>query len=74
MGLTALGLTAARKFSAGDPRRNIALMTAAFGTGQIVGPALAGVMADQLGGFIAPTLAAAISLVIAASLALWARH
>jgi MFS family permease len=74
MGLTALGLTAARKFSTGDPRRNIALMTAAFGTGQIVGPALAGVMADQLGGFIAPTLAAAISLVIAASLALWARH
>jgi cyanate permease len=49
-------------------------MTAAFGTGQIVGPALAGLMADKFGSFTAPTFAAAISLVIAAILALWARR
>jgi MFS family permease len=73
MGLTALGLSAASKLSTGDPRRNIALMTATFGTGQIVGPALAGAIADQLGGFTAPTLAAAAALLLAAGLALRAR-
>ena len=74
MGLTALGLSAAHKLSTGDPRRTIASMTAAFGIGQIVGPTLAGLMADTFGSFTAPTFAAAISLVAAASLALWARH
>ena len=73
MGLTALGLGAAYNLSTGEPRRIIALMTAAFGTGQIVGPALAGLMVDKLGSFTAPTLAAATSLVIAAILALCIR-
>jgi predicted MFS family arabinose efflux permease len=72
MGLTALGIGAARKLSIGDPRRNIALITTAFGVGQIIGPALAGLLADQFGSFAVPTLAAAAALVVAGSLALWA--
>jgi predicted MFS family arabinose efflux permease len=74
MGLTALGLMAARSLSIGDPRQSIALMTAAFGVGQIVGPIVAGSMADKSGGFTDPTLAAAVVLVIAASLAIRAKH
>ena len=38
VGLTAIGLIEARHRSAGDPRRNLALMTAAWGLGQMVGP------------------------------------
>ena len=44
-------------------------MTGAFGVGQIIGPALAGVLSDALGGFTVPSLAAAGALVVAAWLA-----
>jgi hypothetical protein len=47
MGLTALGLMRGRELaSGGDPRRVMAAMTGAFGVGQIVGPVLAGVVAE----------------------------
>jgi predicted MFS family arabinose efflux permease len=69
MGLTALGLGAARRLSAGDPRRNMALMTAAFGGGQVVGPVLAGLVFDRLGSFVWPSLAAAAALIASAGLA-----
>ena len=68
MGLTALGLVNARRMSAGDPRRNLALMTAAFGLGQMVGPTLAGAMHDLLGSYLAPSLLAAAALAAAAGL------
>src|SRR3979409_1132756 len=42
MGLTALGLVAARQSGGGDPRGRLALMTAAFGVGQIFGPLFPG--------------------------------
>jgi predicted MFS family arabinose efflux permease len=70
MGLTALGLTAARALPGGDPHRKIALMTAAFGLGQIVGPTFAGFLRDQSGSFVAPSLAAAAALCIAGTLML----
>ena len=69
VGITALGLIAARRLSAGDPRPNIALMTASFGAGQVVGPAFAGFLFDLLGSFTAPSLGAAAALILAAALA-----
>jgi predicted MFS family arabinose efflux permease len=69
MGLTALGLIRARTLATGDPRRALACMTGAFGTGQIIGPAFAGVLSDRLGSFTAPSIVAVIALVVAALLA-----
>jgi predicted MFS family arabinose efflux permease len=69
MGLTALGLIQGRRLGQGDPRRTLAIMTAAFGLGQIVGPASAGVIHDLTGSFVAPSLAAGAALVGAALLA-----
>ena len=72
VGITALGLIAARRLSAGDPRPNIAFMTASFGAGQMVGPTFAGFLFDRLGSFTAPSLAATGALVLAAALAVLA--
>jgi len=69
MGLTALGLERARELAGGDPRRVLALMTSAFGLGQIIGPTFAGATADRFGGFTQPSLAAMAALLIAALLA-----
>jgi predicted MFS family arabinose efflux permease len=69
MGLTALGLIAARE-GGGDPRGRIALMTASFSFGQILGPSFAGYMYDLTGSLAVPSLAAAGALVIAALLSL----
>jgi predicted MFS family arabinose efflux permease len=68
MGLTALGLIQARKLARGDPRQSLALMTAAFGLGQMIGPSFAGFAFHFTGSFRAPSLAAAVALVIAAAL------
>lgn len=69
MGLTALGLVGARRRSPGDPRRILALMTAAFGLGQIVGPAFAGLAYDRTGSFAVPSMTAAGALLAAGVLA-----
>ena len=68
IGLTALGLVSVRRMSAGNPRRNLALMTAAFGLGQMMGPTFAGVLHDSLGSYQVPSLLAAVALVAAAVL------
>ena len=73
VGITALGLVHARELSTGDPRRILAFMTAAFGLGQMIGPTFAG-FTHQIGGsFLAPSLAAAAALFIAAGLAMFSR-
>jgi predicted MFS family arabinose efflux permease len=69
MGLTALGLMRGRELAHGDPRQVMAAMSGAFGVGQIVGPTLAGIVSDAVGGFAVPSLAAAGALVLAAVLA-----
>jgi predicted MFS family arabinose efflux permease len=69
MGITALGLIAARE-GGGDPRGRIALMTASFSFGQILGPSFAGYVYDLTGSLAVPSLAAAAALVIAALLSL----
>lgn len=70
MGLTALGTAAARAMPGGDPSRRIALVTAAFGTGQIIGPSFAGYAYDRTGDFVLSSLVAAAALCLAAGLAL----
>jgi predicted MFS family arabinose efflux permease len=71
MGLTALGLMRARSLAPANSRRALAVMTSAFGLGQIVGPSLAGALAQWLGSFDAPSVLAAIALITAAALALF---
>ena len=70
MGITALGLIRARHLSSGDPRRTLAVMTAAFGLGQIVGPVFAGVVYDATGTFLVPSLTAVGALLVGALLAM----
>ena len=66
MGLTALGLSGARRLAPANPRPVLAVMTASFGFGQIVGPALAGLLWEHTGSFAVPSLLAAAALLIAA--------
>ena len=74
MGLTALGLIAARETAGGDPRSRIALMTASFSLGQILGPAFAGFVYDATGSLMTPSLAAAAALIVAAMLSVLANR
>jgi predicted MFS family arabinose efflux permease len=74
MGLTALGLIGGRQLSRGDPRTTLAVMTAAFGLGQIAGPAFAGLVHDATGSFVGSSLVAAAALLVGAVLALASRE
>jgi hypothetical protein len=70
MGITALGLIAGRRFTTGDPGGTLAILTAVFGIGQIVGPAFAGAVYDATGSFLLPSMAAASALLLGALLVL----
>jgi predicted MFS family arabinose efflux permease len=70
MGLTALGLIAARNLAPENPRRPLAIITAGFGLGQIVGPIVAGYGFDLTGSFYLPSLLAAAGLLVGAGLAM----
>ena len=59
MGITALGLMAARQIATSHQGRAIGWMTASFGLGQLLGPAMAGRLAQMTQGFEAPSLIAA---------------
>ena len=59
VGITAVGLVAARNLARGDPRAPLAVMTGAFGIGQMVGPSFAGYAYEIGNSFTAPSLVAA---------------
>ncbi len=68
VGVTVLGFVVVRRLVSGGVARIIALMTAAFGLGQIIGPILAGWVHDLTGSFLLPSIAAAAALTIGAAL------
>ncbi|MEM7001619.1 MAG: YbfB/YjiJ family MFS transporter [Pseudomonadota bacterium] len=66
-GITALGLSAGRQLAPQRVAAVVSIMTVAFSIGQLLGPAVAGRMADVLGGFFWPSVLAT-SLVLVALL------
>ena len=62
MGITALGLIAARQVAERHQSQAIGWMTASFGLGQLLGPAVAGRLAQMTQGFAAPSVLAAALL------------
>lgn len=66
--VTAYGLQLGRMLASESPRRVLALMTAVFGVGQIIGPLGAGFLAARTGSYALPSLAAAAILLLAAAI------
>ena len=78
IGIPAVGMTTARELAlssneGGDPRRMLGLIVAAFGAGQMIGPAYVGYVAEITGSFTIPSLAASAALLLAAVLAMLVR-
>lgn len=58
LGIVALAMAEGGRRSGTEGRRATAILTACFGAGQVIGPPLAGLLADQQGGFALPLLLA----------------
>lgn len=68
IGGSGLALNAARLLSGSDPHKAMAIVTASFSLGQIIGPIFAGILKDYSGSYLSPSLTAAMALFIAAAL------
>jgi MFS family permease len=64
VGITALGLAAGRQAGGANQGRVMGLLTASFGLGQLLGPAVAGRVAELTNGFAAPSMLAAFLLIV----------
>lgn len=71
--VTAFGLQLGGILAPRSRRKALAIMTASFGAGQIVGPLFAGRLADVSGNYTSGSIVAAIILTVAALLALAAK-
>jgi MFS family permease len=65
LGIVALTLTEGNLRMPGDGRRAAAFLTASFGVGQVLGPVLAGTLADIQEGFAVPLVLATVCVAIA---------
>jgi hypothetical protein len=74
VGITALGLSAARQMAGSNQDRVIGWMTASFGLGQLLGPAVAGRLAQMTQGFAVPSVVAAVLLLGGIALLRQAEH
>jgi predicted MFS family arabinose efflux permease len=74
MGLTALGLVNARELLPDHPRKIMAIMSIAFGLGQMIGPTFAGFLHELYGSFVLPSLGAATGLIVAAFLVVFIKE
>ena len=63
LGIVTLVMSEGNRRAGSDGRRVAAILTACFSTGQVVGPTLAGLVADR-GGFAIPLLMAALSVLL----------
>ncbi len=64
LGIVALAMGEGGRRSGTEGRRVAAILTACFGAGQVIGPAMAGLLADQQGGFVLPLLFAGLLVAI----------
>lgn len=74
LGIVAMTLAEGRQRMVQEGRRATALLTASFSIGQMLGPVIAGILADWHHGFTVPLLFAAVSVMLGALLSLWDRH
>jgi predicted MFS family arabinose efflux permease len=58
LGIVSLAMAEGGRRAGSEGRRAAAVLTACFGAGQVIGPPLAGLLADQQGGFALPLLLA----------------
>jgi len=72
--LTAIGLHAGRSLAPASPRRMLAIMTAAFGLGQIAGPIAAGFLVDWTGDYVLASRAATTVLLLSGAVCLMSRE
>lgn len=71
LGIVTLTMTEGNRRAGRDGRRTAAILTVCFSLGQVIGPPLAGRMADLRGGFSLPLLLAAIVVAAGGVLVAW---